>query len=169
MLRSALGLTSILLLTACAGNNAQMNASSKEVGFTNAKMQTASSSGSDINNSKISIYIPTPKFKPVWMTLANLPVEPEKPNHDKSIILASAGKISDHELDKNRGTFAPEVLNSTVLEATATQNVAINSVTGDNIVSSSAFSNAQGLVNLIQNSGNNVVIQSSTVVNLTFQ
>ena len=168
MLRSALGLTSILLLTACAGNNTQMNAS-EEVGFTNAKMQTASSSDSDTNNSKISIYIPTPKFKPVWMTLANLPVEPEKPNHDKSIILASAGKISDHELDKNRGTFAPEVLNSTVLEATATQNVAINSVTGDNIVSSSAFSNAQGLVNLIQNSGNNVVIQSSTVVNLTFQ
>lgn len=159
MLRAAIGLTSMLLLTACAGSAPQVDA--RDAGFTNAKIQSASYT---------SDALPTPKFKPVWLALTEMDSAPQstKKSEEKNLTLASS-KVSDHELDKNRGTFVPEVLNSTVLEATATQNVAVNSVTGDNIVNSSAFSNAQGLVNLIQNSGNNVVIQSSTVVNLTFQ
>lgn len=209
MLRTALGLTSILLLTACSGNApSPYNASNKA--FPNSKhhrssniLATSSIQGDmGYDDVAYNVSLPQPKFKPMWLSLAQnrtevphaeIPsledrvqthvfeeeapvaetVAEDAPAHadraeERSVSMASA-KVGDSELDKNRGTFSPEQLNSTVLEANATQNVSVNSVTGNNIVNSSAFSSAAGLVNVIQNSGNNVVIQSSTVVNLTFQ
>jgi hypothetical protein len=44
----------------------------------------------------------------------------------------------------------------------------IGGITGNNIIGNGSISNTSGLVNVIQNSGNNVVIQSSTTVNMTF-
>ncbi len=40
-----------------------------------------------------------------------------------------------------------------------------HSITGTNSVTGNAFSNAQGLMNVLQNSGNNVSIQSQITVN----
>ena len=40
---------------------------------------------------------------------------------------------------------------------------------GDNLIADGAFANASGIATVIQNSGNNVVIQDSTIVNITFQ
>lgn len=48
-------------------------------------------------------------------------------------------------------------------------NRAINTVSGTNELSGQAFSNASGLSSVIQNSGNNVVIQNATIVNVTMQ
>lgn len=75
-----------------------------------------------------------------------------------------AEAVSDGELASQRGTFNPST--SSFLFADSSNNVAINSVTGQNNISDSAFNNASGVVSVIQNTGNNVVIQSSTVVNL---
>lgn len=47
-------------------------------------------------------------------------------------------------------------------------NTAINAVTGGNLVDGGAFGNATGLSTVIQNSGNNVLIQNSTVVSVQF-
>ena len=77
--------------------------------------------------------------------------------------------VSDAELDETRGTFSPDMLNKNVLDAISNGNSSVNTVSGANTVSAEAFSNTSGLVNLIQNSGNNVIIQSSTIVNLTLQ
>jgi hypothetical protein len=46
-------------------------------------------------------------------------------------------------------------------------NTAINTQTGGNSIGGTAFSGAAGLVNSIQNTGNNVLIQSSTIVNVS--
>lgn len=48
-------------------------------------------------------------------------------------------------------------------------NVANNTVSGNNILSPGAFADSSGLSNVIQNTGNNVLIQNSTVVNLTLK
>lgn len=52
-------------------------------------------------------------------------------------------------------------LNATMSEADARRNI-----TGTNVISSDALSNASGIPTVIQNSGNNVIIQNATIVNL---
>ncbi|NID15616.1 hypothetical protein HBF32_09105 [Luteibacter yeojuensis] len=50
------------------------------------------------------------------------------------------------------------------LNGTMTNTEATDNVTGGNYISGSAFGNATGLPTVIQNSGNNVLIQNSTIV-----
>lgn len=51
----------------------------------------------------------------------------------------------------------------------SSDNVANNTVSGNNILSPGAFADSSGISSVIQNTGNNVVIQNSTVVNLTLK
>jgi hypothetical protein len=80
--------------------------------------------------------------------------------------------ISDKSLSETRGAslqVVGQTIGAAVLTANAVGNSATNSVTGANTVTSDAFGSASGVVSLIQNSGNNVIIQSATVVNLQLQ
>jgi hypothetical protein len=54
-----------------------------------------------------------------------------------------------------------------MLNAKLFDNAAIGNVTGHNTITEGAFAGASGLPTVIQNSGNNVIIQSGTVLNLT--
>jgi hypothetical protein len=56
-----------------------------------------------------------------------------------------------------------------VLGGTVGNNTAVNTVSGNNVIDSGSFANAQGLPMVIQNSGSNVLIQSATVINLRLQ
>jgi len=84
-------------------------------------------------------------------------------------VMEVTAAATDAELDSSRGAFLPSSinLNDVQQDATDNHNIVIGGTTGSNIINGS-FVNTQGLVNVIQNSGNNVVIQSSTIVNLTF-
>jgi|GEM_PF-290285 len=54
------------------------------------------------------------------------------------------------------------------LKATLTDNEVIaNNITSYNVIESGAFAEAGGIVSVIQNTGNNVIIQDSTIVNVT--
>ncbi|WP_261815320.1 carbon storage regulator [Vibrio gallicus] len=55
------------------------------------------------------------------------------------------------------------------VDGISTGNVAKNTVNGSNILSSGAFADSSGISSVIQNTGNNVLIQNSTVVNLTIK
>ncbi|HEY4293380.1 hypothetical protein [Luteibacter sp.] len=57
-------------------------------------------------------------------------------------------------------------LNTQETTGTVNENTAKGTYSGANFVGDSAFSNAAGLPTVIQNSGNNVLIQNSTIVNL---
>ncbi|GAD80304.1 hypothetical protein [Vibrio ezurae] len=48
-------------------------------------------------------------------------------------------------------------------------NVADNTVSGSNIMASGAFADSSGISSVIQNTGNNVLIQNSTVINLSIK
>ena len=60
-------------------------------------------------------------------------------------------------------------LNKAELDGTLNGNTAVDSVTGSNLISNGAFANASGLSTAIQNSGNNVLIQNSTIVNVVIE
>ncbi len=58
------------------------------------------------------------------------------------------------------------IINSNI-DAELSNNTATNNVTGFNIIDNGAFTEASGVFSIIQNSGNNVIIQDSTIVNVT--
>lgn len=61
------------------------------------------------------------------------------------------------------------IVNDQELNGSVSDNVAINTTNGGNTISGDAFGNASGFVNSIQNTGNNVLIQSATIVNVSIE
>jgi hypothetical protein len=75
--------------------------------------------------------------------------------------------VASTRLSGMRGgsTVSANVAQNGALQNTSASNV----TTGSNTVSGGSFANASGLPTVIQNSGANVVIQNSTVVNVLFR
>lgn len=79
---------------------------------------------------------------------------------------AGAGSAArDEKLEQMRGG-SETPWSDMKLAGTVANNSAVNVVTGANIVTDSAFSNASGLPMVIQNSGANVLIQNATIINV---
>jgi hypothetical protein len=66
------------------------------------------------------------------------------------------------------GTDFKTVTNLNDVRGTVQNNSAMNVVTGNNAISSS-FAGANGIPMVIQNTGNNVLIQNATIVNVQLQ
>jgi hypothetical protein len=77
--------------------------------------------------------------------------------------------VASAQLDAQRGGMntGPVTLNTNMLNATLFDTSAKGNVTGNNTITEGAFVGASGLPTVIQNSGNNVIIQNGTVLNLT--
>lgn len=92
-------------------------------------------------------------------------------NEQGEAFLAQAEVAQLDELDNVRGRgvdgFDIITLNNQKVAALLSGNTANNNVTGYNIIDNGSFEGASGLVSVIQNSGNNVIIQDSTIVNVT--
>lgn len=72
------------------------------------------------------------------------------------------------ELDGARGQGGVfDISNNADLNAVLTDNSAANSVTGFNVIDQNSFNDAQGVFSIIQNTGNNVIIQDSTIITIT--
>jgi hypothetical protein len=72
------------------------------------------------------------------------------------------------KLDQSRGG-TDTTHNTANLDGVVSGNSATNVVTGNNIIDAGSFANMSGIPVVIQNSGANVLIQSSTIVNLQFK
>lgn len=80
--------------------------------------------------------------------------------------------ISEYDLNATRGLGGSAdflQLNDMNLDADLSDNVVHSSFNGDNTISNGAFSEASGFATVIQNSGNHVIIQNATIVNLTME
>jgi hypothetical protein len=78
----------------------------------------------------------------------------------------------EERLDRQRGMADTHIeLTNNTNNATATvgNNTASNLTTGNNIIRDGSFSNSSGIPMVIQNTGNNVVIQNATILNLKLQ
>jgi len=92
---------------------------------------------------------------------------------DELDILANSEILSEDMMTQSRGgQYELKIDNihaSSDMYGDVAGNGAYNNTTGDNIIDSGSFSNASGVLNVVQNSGNNVLIQNATVVNLTLK
>ena len=90
----------------------------------------------------------------------------EAPEDD---LLADFAVVGDSELAEIRGGEG-SVLSLQDLEAVVSGNTVRGTVTtGDSTIGGNAFSNLDGISSVVVNTGNNVSIQSSTVVNVVIE
>lgn len=82
--------------------------------------------------------------------------------------LSFGAPLGDKKLDVQRGG-ADLFLNKQNLKATMSDTAAHHLTTGSNSIGGGSFANSSGLPMVIQNSGNNVIIQNSTILNLNLQ
>lgn len=73
--------------------------------------------------------------------------------------------LEDLDNERGQGGVDLTVLNESNIQGALTDNIANNNITGNNTIDTSSFANAAGIVSVIQNTGNNVLIQNSTIVN----
>ena len=72
--------------------------------------------------------------------------------------------VSPDVLATKRG--GDRVSNDAQLKGVVSDNKVTNSTTGSNVISDGAFAGSSGLSTVIQNTGNNVLIQNATIVNV---
>jgi hypothetical protein len=75
--------------------------------------------------------------------------------------------VDSATLDKLSG--GTMVVQNTKLSGTVADNDASHVVTGDNVITGGSMAGATGFPTVIQNSGNNVLIQNATVLNVEFK
>ena len=92
------------------------------------------------------------------------------PNQDK-LHLSPAETALSEELDNARGREGVDMftLNNTNVRASLNNNAANNNINGLNIIDHGSFAQASGITSVIQNSGNNVIIQNATTMTVTIQ
>jgi hypothetical protein len=100
----------------------------------------------------------------------SMQIQADQPGASQPEGFLTATAVSDDELDVYRGEgIDVQTINTAELNGNLEGNTAINSVTGDNVISNGAFADTSGLSTAIQNSGNNVLIQNSTIVNVVIE
>ncbi|WP_064609221.1 hypothetical protein [Photobacterium sp. J15] len=92
---------------------------------------------------------------------------------DELDILANSETLSENMMNQSRGgQYELKIDNfqaSSDMYGDVAGNGAYNNTTGDNVIDANSFSDASGVLNVVQNTGNNVLIQNATVVNLTLK
>lgn len=104
------------------------------------------------------------------VAIQSLPARADLTPSDQNRIFFSqteAVTLEELENERGRGGFDLATINNLNAQATLRDNVANNNVTGANIIDHGAFANSVGMFSVIQNTGNNVLIQDSTIVNVT--
>lgn len=78
--------------------------------------------------------------------------------------------VSDQELNANRAKEDLQIDHVTVndqeQDGYVVGNLAEDNVTGENRITDGSFTNASGFFSTVQNTGNNVLIQHSTIINV---
>lgn len=98
------------------------------------------------------------------------PLNAQEIHYNVPLIQTTPAAVSLAELETSTGQGGVQNVNYLVnsnIEATLTDNTAINTFSGDNSIDGNSFSGASGIFSIIQNTGNNVIIQDSTIVNVS--
>lgn len=86
-------------------------------------------------------------------------------------LLVDGEALSDEELGSQRAREDVGVQHITINDqdqgGDVTDNVAMGNTNGDNVINGESFTNSSGFFSTVQNTGNNVLIQSSTIINVT--
>ncbi|MHB1059464.1 MAG: hypothetical protein ACYC0F_16445 [Rhodanobacter sp.] len=96
-----------------------------------------------------------------WHAMAATP--PAKP-----VYVEGLGRSVDSGL-LARSSGGTEVAGIMVLNGTVAGNTVDHAVTGSNMIGNGAFNGAAGVPMVIQNTGNGVLIQNATIINVQFK
>lgn len=91
---------------------------------------------------------------------------------DELLGLPATGVLSDKQLAEERALGPADMLqinNDVDMNASMADNSMGSSTTGSNSIDNGSFSNLSGFGVVIQNTGNHVIIQNSTIVNYTME
>lgn len=92
---------------------------------------------------------------------------------DELDILANSETLTEDLMNQSRGgNYELNIENfqaESDMYGDVAGNGAYNNTTGGNYINAGSFSDSSGVINVIQNTGNNVLIQNATVVNLTLK
>lgn len=97
------------------------------------------------------------------------------PGRAETTMQALGPAVPETNLDAYRGGQAlsigdiDAVFNDLQVNGQANGNSAAGNTNGNNAISNDAFSNASGLTTVIQNTGNNVLIQNATILNFRLE
>ena len=85
-----------------------------------------------------------------------------------AIAIVDFSPVMLEDLDQIRGLGGvADVTSKANLEAILNDNDVSDSITGYNIIDQGSFNDASGVFSIIQNTGNNVIIQDSTIITIT--
>jgi hypothetical protein len=79
-------------------------------------------------------------------------------------LLFGVKPVDSKVLARKRG--GADVINDMQLKGVVADNRAVNVTTGNNFITDGAFANTSGIPLIVQNTGNNVLIQNATIVNV---
>lgn len=86
-------------------------------------------------------------------------------------LLLTAAPVSDDALGAESGKAQLQLdkvtINDQDLNGVSQENIATGNTNGNNTISGDAFSDSAGFVTAIQNTGNNVLIQDATIINIS--
>ena len=102
----------------------------------------------------------------VCVSASAFAADPPKPG-DTHDVAGFGRSIDSSTLAKLSG--GTNVTSNMTLTGTVSNNVDSNVATGLNEITSGSFSGATGIPMVIQNTGNNVLIQNATILNVQFQ
>jgi hypothetical protein len=87
--------------------------------------------------------------------------------------LAATKPLSAEELGEQRAKADIEIdsitINDSDQDGAVAGNAAIGNRTGANTIASDAFATANGVITAVQNTGNNVLIQNATIINVSVE
>jgi hypothetical protein len=92
-----------------------------------------------------------------------LPSYAQAEEHGLEVALGFGTTVSEDVMAAQRGKAVLTIMD---LDGTVQDNAALNNVTGHNIIRNGSFVNSSGITTTIQNSGNNVLIQNATILQL---
>jgi hypothetical protein len=110
---------------------------------------------------------------PGWVLAGDPPASVSNPQHGSNLPAASTQQnsidgfgapVSANALKRYSGGTL--ITNTQAINGTVSNDSASQVVTGDNAITGGAFSGASGIPSVIQNTGNNVLIQNGVIVNV---
>ena len=115
-----------------------------------------------------------PRLDPVLAVVEQALAPAEMPAPAESATLAALGaataipeSLLGNESAMARIELGTIVLNEQDVDGVVQGNIATGNTTGNNSISDNAFAGAAGFATAIQNTGNNVLIQNSTIINVS--
>jgi len=86
---------------------------------------------------------------------------------EQEVAVINFAPVILEDLDEVRGLGGIDIMSNSNLVAVLTENYSNSNITGYNIIDQGSFNDASGVFSIIQNTGNNVIIQDSTIITVT--